>query len=163
MDDLMKHRWRDGEVPFNGVTVQCPPLRAEALRGLLLDVVPILLEEIDTELATFLDWHQHDGYITRSEVVERGALVNAVESSDAFMEASSDDTFVRRTWYPTSATFLLRWCVSADPDDFGLAAGEPAGDFDITTSTDLAKRIAAKVPGSTITTAIDFFNRAWAG
>jgi hypothetical protein len=76
---------------------------------------------------------------------------------------SSDDTHVRRAWYPLEETLLLRWCVGSDPDDFGLAPGEPAGDLDLTGSADLVWEIAAHIPGATISSASTFFDASWAG
>jgi len=90
-------------------------------------------------------------------------LLAAVSDLQKFMASSSDDTFVRRAWYSTEGDFLLRWCVSSCPDDFGLDPGEPGGDFDITGSEDLAFAIARLVPGSTLTPAGEFFDAGWAG
>jgi hypothetical protein len=159
VDEALERSRREGRAPFDGLTVQSPPLRAEQLRRLLLDVVPILLPTSAIEVVTFFDWHEHDGYIVRSENVSRQALLDALSTPDKFVAASSDDTFVRRAWYPTEAEFLLRWCLSSDPDDFGPPGGEPAGDLDVTGPADMAQTIAVLVEGSTVTAAKDFFDR----
>ncbi len=46
---------------------------------------------------------------------------------------------LREAWYPLDFGFLLRWCLSSDPDDFGLAPGESAGQFDVTSSPELCR------------------------
>ena len=114
-------------------------------------------------LNTLLDWHEHDGYIVPSEHVDSAALDDALADTDRFVAWSSDDTSVRRAWYPPDFGFLLRWCVSSEPDDWGLPYGTSGGQFDITGPRHLINRLALAVPESEIIPAKDYFDEAYRG
>jgi hypothetical protein len=161
VDAVMEARWRNAERPFSGVILQSPSLRLEQLRAGVAAAVAILPRA--ASLDTSLDWHEHDGYVTAAETQPWTSLEQAVSEAAAFLAWSSDDTFVRRAWYPPDFGWLLRWCVSSDPDDFGLPPGGPAGDFDVTASRQLVKRISALVPDGQMHRAQYYFDSAWAG
>ena len=101
--------------------------------------------------------------MTAAEPSTWAALEDAVSSQVKLTSWSSDDTFVRRGWYPSEFSFLLRWCLSSDPDDFGSPPGEPAGQFDITAPADLINTLATIVPRCEVNDAKPYFDRAWAG
>jgi hypothetical protein len=161
MDTVMELRWRGGLPPFAGLTLQSRSLRLEELRAEVSQVVAMLPRT--DHLSSFLDWHEHDGYVTPADDEARDSLEEAVSDGARFVSWSSDDTFVRRAWYPPDFAFLLRWCLSSDPDDFGLAPGEQAGQFDVTSSPELVERLSAVVPDGEIRPAKDYFDAAWAG
>jgi len=164
MDDANRRRWLDGQRPFDGVVLVSPELRSEEIRSCLVRIVPVLEASVTTqELRSFFDWHQHDGYVAPTEGASWDSLNEAVASPQSFIAASSDDTFVRRAWYPGDFSFLLRWCVSSDPDDFGLPPGEPAGDFDLTGSSQLVDQMSDLVPGARVEAAKPYFDRIFVG
>ncbi|MEQ1702464.1 MAG: hypothetical protein ABMA25_20330 [Ilumatobacteraceae bacterium] len=162
MNEECERLWRARRPPFDGVTIRSSSLHAEQLFHLLREVVPLLLGGTGLALTTFLDWHEHDGYVTRSEAVDQRALLDAVSTFSRFLDASSDDTFVRRAWYSAGRPFLLRWCVSSWPEDFAVTSGL-AGNFDVTGSSELVQLVADLVPDSTQFAAGDFFDATWAG
>ena len=161
MDAVLEARWRNAQKPFDGVILQSPSLLLPELIAGVSAVVAILPRA--PNLGTSLDWHEHDGYVAQPESQEWASLEEAVSEAASFVNWSSDDTFVRRAWYPPDFSWLLRWCVSSDPDDFGLSPGGPGGDFDITASRDLLERISAVVPEGRMRPAKDYFDAAWAG
>jgi hypothetical protein len=161
MDAVMETRWRNGQQPFDGVILQSPSLRLEELRRGVAALVAILPRSAN--LGTSLDWHEHDGYVTYAESEPWTSLEEAVSDPASLLNWSSDDTFVRRAWYPQDFSWLLRWCVSSDPDDFGLPPGEPAGDFDLTASRELVEQGSAVVPDGRARPAKEYFDAAWAG
>jgi hypothetical protein len=161
MDAVMEARWREGLPPFDGVILQSQSLRMDELRAQVSELVAMLPRT--NQLTTFLDWHEHDGYVTPADEKVWGSLEEAVSDPARFEVWSSDDTFVRRAWYPTDFAFLLRWCLSSDPDDFGLPPGGPAGRFDVTASPELVDQLSTVVPEGGIRPAKAHFDAAWAG
>jgi hypothetical protein len=114
-------------------------------------------------LRTLLDWHEHDGYVTSETEADWSELAEALATDDAMVDWSSDDTFVRRTWYPADFAFVLRWCVTTDPDDFGLPGEGFAAVFDLTGSSQLIETVRVVVPGADAQPAGSFFDARWRG
>jgi hypothetical protein len=164
VDDTLIARWRAGAPPFDGLTVVSPEARVDELQPALGAVVGVLEASWGASgLRTMLDWHEHDGYVTSPEPATWDQLREATASVAALVDWSSDDTAVRRLWYGDGLDVVLRWCVSSDPDDFGLPPGPPAGQFDVTAVRATAEAIAALVPGATTVRAKKFFDQGWGG
>ena len=161
----MELRWRDGSQPFDGEVIVSKAAPAEGVRRSVEAVLPTLRRFYGgAELSTYLDWHEHDGWITEAEATSWKALDAAVSSREAFVAASSDDTFVRRAWYPPDHGFLLRWCISSFPEEFGLPrGGESAGQIDVTGPADLVRELAVLLPGSHVDGAKRHFDNTWRG
>lgn len=157
----METRWRNAEQPFAGVILCSAWLGLDELRTRVATVVAVLPQAATLE--TSLDWHEHDGYVTRAESQPWACLEEAVSEPASFLAWSSDDTYVRRAWYPRDFSWLPRWYVSRDPGDVALPAGDPAGDFDVTASEQLVERITLDVPEGQMHPAKNYFDAAWAG
>jgi hypothetical protein len=157
----MEARWREAQPPFDGLILLSRSLRLEELRAEVAEVVAMLPRA--AEHRTFHDWHEHDGYVTETESAVWDSLEEAVSDAARFVAWSSDDTAVRRAWYPPDFGFLLRWGISSLPDDFGLPPGGPGGQFDVTASRELVKRLSAVVPEGEIRPAKEYFDAAWTG
>jgi hypothetical protein len=161
VDALMESRWREELPPFDGVILLSRSLRLDELRAEVSEVVAMLPRSAN--LSTFHDWHEHDGYVAPAKEEPWASLEEAVSDATQFVGWSSDDTFVRRAWYPPDFAFLLRWCVTSLPDDFGLPPGGPGGQFDVTASHELVERLSAVVPEGEIRPAKEYFDASWAG
>jgi hypothetical protein len=161
VDAVLESRWREALPPFDGMILLSQSLRTDELRAEVSDVVSQLPRS--DSLNTFHDWHEHDGYVTPAQVEPWTSLEEAVSAAASFAAWSSDDTFVRRAWYRSDFSFLLRWCLSSDPDDFGLPPGTPGGQFDLTASPELIGRISALVPDGEVRPAQKYFEMVWAG
>ncbi len=164
MDDALNTRWQAGDTPFDGSILLSEECTVDELQPTVASVVAVLRREHpDAELLTLLDWHEHDGYVTSAEPVAWHEVVEATTTPERLTAWSSDDTFVRRLVYPRDFSFVLRWCISTDPDDFGLPPGRPAGQCDVAGSDGLVKLVAAEVRHADIHQAKEHFDRAWAG
>jgi hypothetical protein len=166
MNQALERRWRDRLAPFNGVTLVAPPAPLAATRRLLAAITgrlrPVDLSAED-QLFTFEDWHDHDGYLTSERAATWDELGACLATDDALVSASSDDTLVRRAWYPNDFAFLLRWCVTSDPDDFGLPRDGFAGWVDVTGSPEQIQSLSDLVLGGDVRPAGDFFDATWSG
>ena len=147
--------------PFDGSMLVSPVRATEELRAELLGVVPRL--PVAATLNTLLDWHEHDGYVDPSESVDFTVLHDVLADSARFVGWSTTDNEVRRAWYPPDFGFLLRWCVSDEPDAWELPGGQPGGLFDITGPPELVGKLALYVPDSEILAATEYFDKRWAG
>jgi hypothetical protein len=164
MDGALLTRWKAGITPFDDRVVISEELTVGDLLPLLAAVVSALWHaHHDAELCTLLDWHEHDGYVTSAEPASWDQVVAAVATVSDLIAWSSDDTFVRRLVYAADFSFVLRWCVSSEPDDFGLPPGQPAGQFDVTGSATVVDLVARLVPNARVERARTFFDHAWAG
>jgi hypothetical protein len=161
VDVELEYRWREGLPPFDGLIALSPVFPEEELRSHLQLVVGLLPQT--RSVTTVEDWHQHDGYLAPSVVEPYDLLVAATQDTASLGRWSSDDTHVRRAWYADDYSFLLRWCRSTDPDDFGAPPGGPAGLFDVSGSSQLIEHVVALVPGCRTLSAKDYFDGAWAG
>jgi hypothetical protein len=80
VDAVLEKRWREALPPFDGSIVLSRYLRVDELRAELSQVVAVLPRS--DGMSTFLDWHQHDGYVTRCDP-ETWSSLEAAVSDDA--------------------------------------------------------------------------------
>jgi hypothetical protein len=69
------------------------------------------------DLATFADWHEHDGYLTSRQGTTWKTLEQVLASEQSLYESRTGETFVRQSYYPTDDTFLLRIYVLDEDED----------------------------------------------
>ena len=110
MDLTTERRWRSSEPPFDGVTICTELLPPPLLFPAAVAVVEALARQSKCEdLRTFLDWHEHDGYISEGAAATWSDLRSAVQDERAMRNASSTDDYVRRAWLAEDGSFYLRW------------------------------------------------------
>ena len=165
MNAHLEERRQQGSSPFDGRILEVLCKSPSGMRAGLLGIVDVLINENANPsiLHTLLDWHQHDGYLTNDDVVDWEELIGALSDDARLVQWSSDDTFVRRAWYPPDFSWLLRWCISSDPSDFGTASSPAVGSYDITASAELISAARSVAPDAEIRDATEFYSATWAG
>jgi hypothetical protein len=167
MDQVLYNQWKSQGLPYNGVTLSFSDLiPLDNLVPLIQDVITLLKDlTIDTELYAHSDWHEHDGYITSSQIIDWEAVFRISQSGEALYENRPGDTYVRWAIYPSDLSFLLRIHI-LDEDEDELYPGR-WGDFDITSDISLIDKIQETLssPDSSLTIepAMTFFDRRFAG
>ena len=133
-------RWRTSSPPFDGVTLHLPsPVALTDLRLSLEGIVNVLAWRYGrTPLYQFTDWHQHDGFLTRSTASNWDDLRSRLSSDHAFRSVCPYELGLRTAFFAKEREFLLRICLSEaydNPDTFYH------GVFDITCHEALAQRL----------------------
>lgn len=131
MTPELHERWQRGAVPFDGVTLTPAEwLPVPSLAAALGEVIRVLQAKSDSPLHTLLDWHAHDGFLTRAEPTTWKELAALVRTPDDLIRAfAGGDTCVYRAYFPTDYGFYLRFYLS---DEDGPVPGEWSGIFDLT-------------------------------
>ena len=156
MDRLADSLWRAGAPPFGGLTLLTPTLAPEELHAAASRLVGQLEDAFaHVQLHTAEDWLEHDGWVSEPEPCTWADLRAAVETVDAFVAASPDDTSVRRAWLGEGA-FYLRWHNDHE--------GDPGGDLDLTADAEVVRAAARELDArAEIEPAAEFFERRWNG
>jgi hypothetical protein len=139
----MERRRRERAAPFDGLVIASCDLPMDELRASVTRVVGRLPSS--PTLVTFHDWHEHDGYVSPSEVVEAATLAEALADDASMLHLSPEDSLVARAWYPTDSAFLLRWMVYP-PEDTDSEIGQ-GGRVDLTADRALIESLRLLVPG----------------
>jgi hypothetical protein len=158
VDRLADSLWRAGAAPFDGLTLVTPTLATEQLHAAASRLVGQLEDAFpQVQLHTAEDWLEHDGWVSEPEPAGWANLRSAVETVDAFVTASPEDTYVRCAWLGEGA-FYLRWHCSDEGDP-------PAGgDIDLTADAEVVRAAARELDiRAEIEPAADFFERRWNG
>lgn len=131
MTPELQMRWQRGGAPFDGVTLTPAEwLPARELATALAAVVGMLQARSGSALYTLLDWHAHDGFLTRAEPATWETLAALVRTPDALVRAfTGGDTQVYRGYFAEDFGFYLRFYLS---DEDGPLLGEWSGTFDLT-------------------------------
>ena len=120
----------------------------------------------DVALQTAEDWLEHDGLVTELEPATWRDLRAAVATTEALIEASPSDTYVRRAWLARDA-FYFRWHYY-DEGDSPFASDPPAGgDLDVTAHAgfiaEAVRELAVLGASATTEPANAFFEQRWNG
>ncbi len=142
MDQFLFDQWQNGDKPFNGLTLHPNDLiPLSSLATLVADALQQLEQRYpNVRLATYHDWHEHDGYISPSAPTSWERIKSIVASDQSLYENRAGDTFVRIAVYSADLDFLFRIYV-LDEDEDDLYPGR-WGDFDITGDASLVNDIA---------------------
>jgi hypothetical protein len=139
-------RWKQGQPPYDGTTLYADPyLPVSDVRCAVQEIVKVPKPRYgDCALWKLRDWYEHDGFILDAEVSTWAELEIVLVSDDTFYESRAGDEYMRVTWYPTSASFLLRYY----PDEEDNDPDYPGrwGDFDFSGPTDLIAAIQQQLP-----------------
>jgi hypothetical protein len=145
VDEELDRRRRNGEPPFDGLTVTVEHLLPlPCLRQALISVVRRLRQEWPrSNLYSLHDWHEHDGWISPAKPSSWQEVEALLASEDALRRSAPGDTYVRLAFFPEGREFYLRWYVPADYDQDSLS--DWTGHFDLTCRPELARELAALV------------------
>jgi hypothetical protein len=83
-------------------------------------------------------------------------LGRSVADEQTFVEWSSGEWFVCRTWFPTDFSWQLRWCV--DPFE---EPTDPGSWFDVAAGHEVIDRLVALVPHGEVDSAQAHFDGRW--
>jgi hypothetical protein len=148
IDKALDVQFEQRLAPFDGLTLQ---LDSRPLERLLLDLQTIvsLIADPRKELRAFDDWWEHDGAILPSQVSSWESLEAEVADAESLARTSPGEYYVRRAWYATDCSFLLRWYI--DLDD------ARDSDADLTGAPGLIRSAAANVCNAAIEQSYQWF------
>ena len=136
MDKALRKQFERGKAPFDGLTLQLNERPPEQLVVGLQFLVSRLVDR-RKELRAFSDWWEHDGATLPSEPSTWEALEAEVADVESLWRSNPGEYDVRRAWYATDFSFLLRWYLIDDAD-------EPIySDADLTAAPELVHALAA--------------------
>jgi hypothetical protein len=69
------------------------------------------------ELRVFDDWWEHDAAILPSQPSSWRSLESEIADADSLRQSSAGEYYVRRAWYASDFSFLLRWYIDVDNAD----------------------------------------------
>jgi hypothetical protein len=150
VDKALRKQFERGRAPFDGLTLQ---LNERLPEQLVVDLRRLVARLADRrkELRAFSDWWEHDAATLPSEPStweELGAEVADVES---LWRSNPGEYYVRRAWYATDFSFLLRWYLIDEPD-------EPIySDADLTAAPEVVHRLAAGIADVSIAPARQWY------
>ena len=133
MTPELQQRLSDRRPPFDGVCVHSAvELNLSQLRELLA-VSIAALSLSSSEIFSFRDWHEHDGYLVGALPATWDTLRSAVASDRALFESRDGDWEVRNAYFSASFQWLLRYNVDEDDETDHNSAG---CDFDLSVAAD---------------------------
>ena len=150
MDKALRKQLERGKPPFDGLALQLNERPPEQLVVDLQRLVSRLLDR-RKELRAFSDWWEHDGVTLPSEPSTWDALEAEVADVESLWRSNPVEYYVRRAWYATDFSFLLRWYLIEEPD-------EPIySDADLTAAPELVNAIAAGIADVSIAPARQWY------
>ncbi len=168
MDKTLDDAWKKGSQPFSGTTLACTEsLPISIVRSALKSIVDVLQTLFPTTpILKFDDWHEHDGFVSPSEESSFSDLTSLLTSDETLYQARHGDDYVRRAFYARNGAFLLRFSIPDENEDPKLP--EIAGDFDLTSSSEIIDLVQRKLVNAEINNlellgAQEFFNSRYAG
>lgn len=176
MDKDLSERWQRNEMPFNQMVLYPKaPLSLPQLSTILVTAVDYLQPIMpNMSLLHFLDWHQHDGWITNTTPATWGTILqysNYLLTPNAIEDCQGDDDLVCQAYYPEDFSFLIRadtdWHVSDSIFPWKRKL-DAYGTFDFTALPDLISRLLIKLESKThlkfiMEPAKPYFDRCYAG
>ncbi len=135
MDENLENRWKNGNKPFDGLTIFLPDYIKvyELKRILLLEIVEYLS---DKKFLSYLlkneDWHEHDAHINSSKRITEEELKEFINNELEKVFENWDDN-VRILYYNKDNDFILRLYIDIDEID--------KSEFDITLSSKNAREL----------------------
>ena len=148
MDEALDKSWKNSSQPFDGETLSFSDLLPlSALRNLMVQVLDQLKRRFPrVTLQQFDDWHQHDGYTTSPQSSSWEGLEQILRSDEILYENRSPDDYIRKSFYPTTKTFLFRFYVADKDNDPEFYPGV-WGDFDLSAHPSLIAEIVTELHG----------------
>lgn len=172
MDHEQNRRWQEGEPPFNGRTLETTWMLLPTLRVAIAWTIGRLKRLGAEDLCRVEDWHEHDGYIVSATPWTWADLEQALTSDQSLRESTSDDTYVRSAFFPSSRAWYFRYLVTndpgdlVDPPDLSVVGTSPVGKLDLTGSMALIEeieRLLKPLVHVEVHDARAFFNSGWGG
>ena len=171
MNAELDRLWRNGQSPFDGLTVTLNdyiplPLFQQALVAI---VERLYAYRPEASLFHNMDWHEHDGFINESQPISWAELRDRIASirnlQDRFYLA---DTYVRDGIFPAERDYLLRYYVDFPDATPWEPTPLPTGIIDVTCQRPLALQIESAmqtvgVSNLDILPAKAFFDSRYAG
>jgi hypothetical protein len=168
MDHELQSCWESATPPFDGeVLATSDFIELNELRQNLLSILSFLKLNFATQsIRAFDDWHEHDGYITASSETSWEMLEQILSSDRSLYDSRQGDAYVRKAFYSSSKSFLLRYYLMEENED-ELYTGFQ-GHFDVTlaksTMDDLISTLPESIRESTSRIlAKDYFTERYAG
>ena len=171
MDADLDRLWREGQRPFDGLTVTSNdyvplPLFQQALVAV---VERLYTYRPEASLFHNMDWHEHDGFLSKANSYSWKKLRDLVASIENLHERFYPaDTYVRDGIFPAERDYLLRYYVDFPDATPWEPTPLPTGIIDVTCQQTLALQIesamqTAGVSNTEILPAKAFFDSRYAG
>jgi hypothetical protein len=176
MDKDLSERWQKNEMPFNQMVLYPQNWLSLAQLSLAIRVIVDQINQFmpNMQLLYFLDWHNHDAWITGTTPATWETILQYstyLLTPNAIEGCQGDDDLVYQAYYPENFSFLLRadtdWHVSDSIFPWKRKL-DAYGTFDFTASPDLISPLHIKLESQTrlkftIEPAKPYFDRRYAG
>lgn len=133
MTPKLQDRLDGSKPPFDGACIHnTDTLNLTQLRSLLSTTIG-MLSSSNSEIYSFHDWHEHDGFIVDSKIESWDTLTAAIETDRTLFDSRDDDFDVRIAFYPRALDWLLRYNIDQDEEsDYKTATC----DFDLSVANE---------------------------
>ncbi len=168
MDKLLYQLLDTHVQPFDEVVVSHENPISVADLSFILEKVFLFLSDKFSSEKLFLneDWHNHDGYITKSKSVSWVDIKRVVKSIELLKQSIfDDDDYVYVTFYSESLKFLLRYDIFEADDE---ACQDNCATFELYGTQTFIDEIMLKIEDKLennffIENASEFMNRSYSG
>jgi hypothetical protein len=146
MDSELNARWRAKQSPFDGDIIFLDDyLPIAQLRTTLVSLVAFLQQhEQAANVYTLRDWHEHDGFILPRESTTWQSVAQLLASEQSLYDGRAGDTYVRRAYYPSDSSCLLRIYVMDENEEPEYPGRW--GNFDLSGPPSLLTAISSQLP-----------------
>lgn len=163
MNKKLHEDWRQGQGLFANSILYCEEDYSIDTHLFILKIISeyLNLHLNESEIIFFLkDWHEHDGYISTEEIINKQKLTELLTNPKEILKKSDIDVY--NLVYNFNEDFMLRWYSEKEDNEFYC-------DFALVLSNDLhLKKIEQKIKkffnnGLKIENAERYFSKRYVG
>ncbi|PJZ64106.1 hypothetical protein CH371_19775 [Leptospira wolffii] len=161
MDEALFERYKRKSPPFDGEVIH-------TINQIPFDALCICLQLILNNLSLLgnirmlADWHEHDGYVSISDKIDKTNLLTLISSNQSIYESRDGDDLVRRGIYTDEFRFYLRYYITTNEEN-----EQVCGDFDLSMDNNSIDKMIELLKAIDIpirrSNALEYFDQRYAG